>query len=660
MSRRQEWAAITLILLLAATLRGWMLGQVPPGLEHDEVDHWLIARQILAGRHAIYFTAAYGHEPLYHYIQASTLALLGDHWLGLRFTSVAFGLIGLSVTYVLTRRLFGATTALLTAGWLALAFWPLFYARVGLRAISLPVVAGLSAYFLFRAIAPQTALAPSSGAKKPLINWLLAGLFLGLSFYTYMASRILPALLVVLLVYLRFVSPTPRLRPAHLAVFALIATLVSAPLVIWLATHPGAEYRIAEVREPLDRLFRGDPSLVWRNFIANLKFFTISGDPWAHQNIPHRPVFTDPLNAALFYAGVGVAVWRWRDPRYGFLLLWLGGALIPSSVTTVPPNSVRNILGLPVTFVFPALGLGGFYTRLKTGHRFSFAARWPMLLLPLILTGILTGRDYFGRWPRDETVRYFYQADLNAIGQRLDDLPPSVQTAVAGLSVASMDGPTLELATRRDVDDVRLCDVRETLIVPTGDHACLFVPQIVPFDPDLQARLLAWGAAAQRDSLSSFTAFCITRDFTPEQDLETTAALPTGAPVALPVSFGGQLELIGYEWLQPALTPGGNLALLTYWRVQEPPPTPLKIFVHLTGVSSVPIAQHDGLGSLPQTWSAGDLVVQKHVIPIPVDLPVGRYALWLGMYDPSTSIRLPVLGIERGTDRLLIHTWGQP
>ena len=35
--------------------------------EHDEVAHWLINRDILAGEHAIYFSEAYGHEALYHY-----------------------------------------------------------------------------------------------------------------------------------------------------------------------------------------------------------------------------------------------------------------------------------------------------------------------------------------------------------------------------------------------------------------------------------------------------------------------------------------------------------------------------------------------------------------------------------------------------------------
>jgi 4-amino-4-deoxy-L-arabinose transferase-like glycosyltransferase len=162
-SRRQEWAAITLILLLAAALRLWGLGQVPPGLAHDEVANWLIAQDILAGRHAIYFTAAYGHEPLYQYVQAASVALFGDHWLGLRYPSVAFGLLGIAVTYALARRLFGVPVALLAVAWLATSFWPLFYARVALRAITLPFTAALAAYFLLRATHSPTSHSTAPG-----------------------------------------------------------------------------------------------------------------------------------------------------------------------------------------------------------------------------------------------------------------------------------------------------------------------------------------------------------------------------------------------------------------------------------------------------------------------------------------------------------------
>ena len=668
MSRRWEWFVITLIMLLAVALRLWALGEVPPGLAHDEVANWLIVRDILAGKHAIYFTAAYGHEPLYQYVQAATVALFGDHWLGLRYPSVAFGLLGLAATYALIRRLFGVSTALLTAGWLATSFWPLFYARVALRALSLPLTASLSAYFLLRAINAPTSqpthLPNSQSTTSRVSHWLLAGLFLGLSLYTYMASRVLPFILVAFLAYYFLVySPTP-IPWRHLLVFLAVATLVSAPLVMWLMAHPGAEYRIAEVQDPLVRLLAGDPSLVWENSIANLKFFTISGDPWPRQNIPGRPVFADPISAVLFYAGLLVALRRWRDPRYGFLLIWLVGALAPSIVTLDAPSSIRDILGLAVVFAFPAIALGeaGGWIKQRmqdarakmqgTGgrmreRRFLLPASCFLLLAPCLF---LTVRDYFFVWPQDEVVRFDYQADLTAVAHRLDELSPGTPVAVAGLSVHTMDGPGLHLAARRELYDVRLCDTRETLVVPAGRDVRLFVPQVVPFDVDLQERVLEWGTSAEAGSQSAFTTYRLADDAALRRDLErleTTATLPDGTPVSLPASFDGRLAFLGYEWTRRTFAPGDSPALLTYWRVETPPPTPLKVFVHLVGESRSPVAQDDGLGSPSRGWVTGDLLVQKHVLPLPADLSPGLYKLQLGLYNAPAGSRLSVAGVDR-------------
>ena len=384
-----------------------MLGEVPPGLAHDEVANWLIAKDILSGHHAIYFTAAYGHEPLYQYLQAATVLLFGDHWLGVRYPSVALGLLGLAATYALVRRLFGVSTALLTAGWLAVSFWPVSYARVGLRAILLPFAAALSAYFMHRALNSAKGRPVSQSLTSP--DWLLAGLLLGLSFYTYMASRVLPFTFAAFLAYsLLLCVRTRRFWRGMLLMFG-VAAIVSAPLLVWLTAHPGAEARVAEVQEPLNRLLDGDPSLVWRNLLANIRLFTIAGDPWPRQNLPGRPIFSDPVSAALFFGGLLIALWRWRDPRYGFLLIWLFGALVPSIITSDAPSSIRDILALVVVFVFPALALTEIGRWLEALHQSRgrsgrspsnlpwVIARWSLLVFPLILTGLLTVRDYFIR-----------------------------------------------------------------------------------------------------------------------------------------------------------------------------------------------------------------------------------------------------------------------
>jgi 4-amino-4-deoxy-L-arabinose transferase-like glycosyltransferase len=111
--------ALVLILLAASAFRFIGLdnfptprGATPPGLEHDEVAHWLINQDILAGHHAVYFTEAYGHEALYHYLQAGFGALVGDHALALRLPSAYFGVLLVAVSYALGRRLFGPRVGL--------------------------------------------------------------------------------------------------------------------------------------------------------------------------------------------------------------------------------------------------------------------------------------------------------------------------------------------------------------------------------------------------------------------------------------------------------------------------------------------------------------------------------------------------------------------
>jgi 4-amino-4-deoxy-L-arabinose transferase-like glycosyltransferase len=154
--------ALVAILLVATALRvigldnfPMPMGATPPGLEHDEVAHWLINRDILAGEHAIYFTEAYGHEALYHYAQAFFGAAVGEHALALRLPSVYLGVLLVAVSYALGRRLFGVRMGLLSAAFLAVLFWPVFYSRLALRAMALPVVAGLSAVVWWRVFAGE-------------------------------------------------------------------------------------------------------------------------------------------------------------------------------------------------------------------------------------------------------------------------------------------------------------------------------------------------------------------------------------------------------------------------------------------------------------------------------------------------------------------------
>ncbi len=162
---RWEWPLVIGLVLLAFFFRVWQLNDVPPGLHHDEVIIGQVAKDILRGNFAIYFTAGYGHEPLYHYLVAGFFAVIGASAFALRLASAFLAVLGLVVAYRLTRRLFSPVVAVGMLAWMSVSLWPVFFARVGLRGITLPLLTTLTAYFLWKALhAPRTTYYVLAGA----------------------------------------------------------------------------------------------------------------------------------------------------------------------------------------------------------------------------------------------------------------------------------------------------------------------------------------------------------------------------------------------------------------------------------------------------------------------------------------------------------------
>ncbi|MFN8598720.1 MAG: glycosyltransferase family 39 protein, partial [Anaerolineae bacterium] len=348
---RWEWPTVTALLLLAFALRVLALNDVPPGLHHDEVIIGQVAKDILRGNLAIYFTAGYGHEPLYHYIVAGFFAALGASAFALRLTSACVAMLGLAVAYRFTRRLFSPAVAIGTLAWMSISLWPVFFARVGLRGITLPLLTTLTAYFLWRAL-----------HTSHITPYVVAGALLGLTLYTYQASRVFPVIFAVFFIYLAVTrsSLVTRHSPVgrKIAAFFVTALLIAVPLIIYLTViNPAAEERVADLSGPLNQLRAGNPSEVIQSTLNTLGMFTVRGDAVPIYNVADRPVFPEPIGAALFYLGFLICLWRWRQPAYVFMLIWFFISLVPAMVTPFSPNFVRTIAAWPVPFVFVGVAM---------------------------------------------------------------------------------------------------------------------------------------------------------------------------------------------------------------------------------------------------------------------------------------------------------------
>jgi 4-amino-4-deoxy-L-arabinose transferase-like glycosyltransferase len=131
-------------------------------------------------------------------------------------------------------------------------------------------------------------------------------------------------------------------------------------------------------------------------------------------------------------------------------------------------------------------------------------------------------------------------------------------------------------------------------------------------------------------------------------------AMTDGAPISTPVSLEGSLAFLGYE----VALEGQEVTLLTYWQVTGTLDRPFSLMGHLVGADGVPVAVGDGLGIPWDQLQPGDVLVQRHVLPVPQSSPDSPYWLQTGAYWLDTMERWPVVVDEHfAGDRILLTAY---
>ncbi|MBX3015355.1 MAG: DUF2723 domain-containing protein [Caldilineaceae bacterium] len=99
----------------------------------------------------------------------------------------------------------------------------------------------------------------------------------------------------------------------------------------------------------------------------------------------------------------------------------------------------------------------------------------------------------------------------------------------------------------------------------------------------------------------------------------------------------GPLQLLGYDWHATAET----LAVTLYWQVQAPPPGDYTTTVQLFAANGEKVAQQDaapgGVYYPTSHWKTGEVLVDRHTLPTPDQVPV---TLLVGMYLPTNMSTL--------------------
>ena len=649
---------ICFILLLAFFLRVFNLTTVPPGWRDDEVIETTVHAQIvLDGHYPLYFIQAEGHEPIYHYLSAGWIALVGRTLFSVRLVSVFFGLLTVAATFRLTRQLFGTRPALLVALLLAVSFWALMYSRIKIRHFAeLPFVL-LAFSSLFKVISYQSSVI----RRRSIDHWSLftghssffivspaplrygAVLFIVLALYTYLAATTLFIILTGFSLYLlitalptltgnvsnvtqsvsevknlllclrdssahatrtrlRMTVPNPvasrraliinnRSHPTRY-IFLILALTLLLYLPLANAIRANAT-RLAVVGGPLTELRNGNWQPLLNNTLGTLAMFGNTGDNEALYNLPGRPIF-NIIGFYFFLTGLLIAATHWRDPRYGFLLIWLIGGLAPGFASNPPASLGHTLTALPAVYILAALPLS-YLTQLRITHS---ALRFTLTALLVIGLALRDLPDYFLRWPTHPAVQYLYKANLHALATQLRGAPPATYVLSGPLSkwdrvAFTLEGLGLESPPRW----------------VNADWAIIF--------PSLQSQSPRY--------------------------LFTQSDWQIDSPPQQTVSIHFSNDLIFEGWTQQGRD------VLTHWRVgpaytaPEPdpgpsvatPPSPSFIFLHLLDSQGNPVSGSDRFDVDAYSLQPGDQFLQRHTF----DAPPGSYTLEIGLYNPSTGER---------------------
>jgi len=226
MSRSRTAFTLGLILIIASFLRLYHLKTTPPGLYPDEAMDGTNAQETLqTGHFKVYYPENNGREGLFMNMQAVFLKVIGQNepWV-LRLPSAIFGILTVLGMFSLTRELFryeipmstnirkqpedsyirkkfifrSEHIALLSAFLLATSFWHINFSRISFRAITAPFFLVWAIYFLLLGF---NKLARGEKFRYATLFHIIGGIFFGLGFYTYIAYRVMPLLVLFVIIY---------------------------------------------------------------------------------------------------------------------------------------------------------------------------------------------------------------------------------------------------------------------------------------------------------------------------------------------------------------------------------------------------------------------------------------------------------------------------
>ncbi len=415
MANKLHSTLITLIVILAVSVRLYSLGNIPSGLTVDEADIGYDAYSLIkTGRDQwgepfpiVGFRGFGDYRPvLYTYLVIPSFILFGVDAFSLRLPSVLFGIFSVGILYLLIKKIFNRQLALMAGLLMAISPWAIGMSRLAIES-------NVAIFFLLLGIYLLTFI------KKRQLALVGAAMCFAATLYLYTAYTLfIPMLIVVLLYQFRnyaFNNKKP-LFAALIFTTLLLApffqfnragffsrastegflvnteslgiiqninekrggcmTTLGSPLLCRLAANKAVEFSAAFVSNYLHHF--------------SIDYLYLYGTPVQRVILPEMGlmyIFELPL---LIFGALAVLK-KSHEKNYGLLLIILFIAAVPSALTA-NGNFSRFSMALPFFITIEAIGLSAIFHKLRPLGKLAAVA----IIVVSAVFFVFTYFTYFG------------------------------------------------------------------------------------------------------------------------------------------------------------------------------------------------------------------------------------------------------------------------
>ena len=456
------WLVGALFFLAALLIRGISLTSHPFVLNGVEASLGLDAVAVGNGLIRNPFAVGWLTNPtLPAYLLLIPLRLFGQTILGVRILSVLVGSLTVALLYLLGRRVWGETVALIAAILLAGAHVHVHYSRLGMNNV-------WDALLIFVSVA-LVVLAVRQGRRR---NWLAAAVATGAGFYFYMSSHLLPLILLGALVYL-LVTSRSRLRQQsrHILAAAALILIIILPQWLFYNSNAGVFLQRAEnvgilqsgwLAQETVKTGRTALDLYSEQFWRSVLAFQAGADTATTYN-PGIPLLRF-IPALLFTFGLGLALVRWRRFAWAILLIWLTVTLLFAGFLLISPPDSHRLLGvMPAVCLIAAAPLAWLARLLEPRLSGDSRSRKSTLLAILSVVAVLLSAGdlffYFGSYRAEGRFGDRNTEIAYGIASYLDALEGEHTAYLYGPPAVYVDFPTIPFLATDFVVNANLFNV---------------------------------------------------------------------------------------------------------------------------------------------------------------------------------------------------------